>query len=485
MDLLNTAVAAFAHRAIAERNRDLLASEALAYLTAALEAERAELFVVSADGTSLDVVQRFPAARGVAPQSIPARGESIAAEAYARAGVVVRDGHAATAVECDGGICVFAVYARRPLVLEAVRNALDAIAAMYAAAVARGDAEEQLADREERLRLILDQIPAVVSTLDTDLVFTSTQGRGMAAVSAESARIVGRTLMDVIHEDEASAPIMAARKALDGVPTQYEYTWEGRAYENRMEPLRNARGDIVGIVNLGLDVTEARKAAAALRASREEVRRMSVAMNEIQENERRRIAREVHDDLGQRLTALQLDLGLLRNDVRGGRSAAAEERVAAMLVQVDETLETARRVATELRPAILDEFGFAAALRNEVESFARRSGIDVTLDVAPPDIAVESARATALYRVIQEALTNVARHAGATRVDVRVEQRGGRIETEVRDDGRGITDAELANGAALGLISIRERVFAFDGEVVIERVESGGTRVFVSVPFSG
>jgi len=275
--------------------------------------------------------------------------------------------------------------------------------------------------------------------------------------------------------------MIAARKVLAGVATQFEATWQGRTYENRMEPLRGAEGNIVGVVNLALDVTEKRQADEALRESREELRRLSAAMRELEENQRRRIAREIHDDLGQRLTALRLDVGLLRTELREGRTAAAEERTAAMLDLVDETLTTARRVAMELRPAILDDFGFAAAVEHEVESFARRSGIEISLSIRPEEISIESARATALYRVIQEALTNVVRHSGASHVDVRVETRQGRIEAEVRDNGRGITNAQ-SNGAGLGLIGIRERILAFDGNVRIEGLENGGTRVFVSVP---
>ena len=482
MPLLNEAVAAFAHRAISERNPEILASEALSYLAAGVKAERAELLTVSADGRSLEVVQRFPAPRGAAAEAIPARGESVAAEAYARGGVVVREHEAAAAVDCDGRLCIFAVYAPDRSFSAETRNGLDAIGAMYAAAFARGRAETQLADRESRLQLILNQIPAIVSTLDANLVFTSAQGRAVAALPAENARLVGRTLAEVVGGDETSLPVKAARNVLVGYSTQFEYTWQGRKYENRMEPLHDVEGNIVGVVNLGFDVTETRKAEAALRESREELRRMSAAMNQLQENERRRIAREIHDDLGQRLTALRLDLGLLRSDLHEGRAAAAEERTAAMLGLVDETLDTARRVAMELRSAILDDFGFAAAIEHEVESFIRRSGIEVSLTIEPPELAVESARAAVLYRIIQEALTNVARHAGATHVDVRVEQRAGRIEAEVRDNGRGIRDAELVRHDALGLIGIRERIFAVDGDVDIGRMEDGGTRVSVSIP---
>jgi two-component system sensor histidine kinase UhpB len=249
-----------------------------------------------------------------------------------------------------------------------------------------------------------------------------------------------------------------------------------------MEPMRDADGRVRGIVNLSVDVTEKRQAEAALRESREELRRLSAAMYQIQENERRRIAREIHDDLGQRLTALRLDLGLLRGELHDGRTVEADTRTAAMLDLVDETLDTARRVAGELRPAILDDFGFAAAIEHKMMRFARRTNIDTALKIEPQDIDIEPARAMALYRVILEALTNVARHSAATRVEVRVEKLEGRVEAEVRDNGRGITAEELSHPSALGLIGIRERILAFDGTVLIERLEEGGTRVLVSVP---
>ena len=489
--MLNAAVAAFAHRAISERNPELLAAEALAYVAAGLEADRAELYVVGDGGELLELTHRFPAFHGGAAESLPARGSSVAAEALRRGGIVDRtleepstDRYAvATAVPCGECVCVFVAYSRRRPFGEEARNGLDAIAAMYSAAMARCHAEAQLVDGESRLRLILDQIPAIISTLDADLVFTSVRGAALAALSADAAAAaVGRSLSDVVGGDETALPIVVARGVLAGTPAVWEWTWNDRTFENRMEPLRDGEGHIVGVVNLGIDVTEKRLADAALHASREELRRLSAAMNQLQENQRRRIAREIHDDLGQRLTALRLDVGLLGAELRDGLTAAAEQRTGAMLELIDETLTTARRLAMELRPAILDDFGFAAAIEHEVESFARRSGMEVTLRIEPEDIAIESARATAIYRIVQEALTNVARHSGARHVEVRVERREGRVEAEVRDDGRGITDDELHGAGALGLIGIRERMFAFDGDATIERIAGGGTRVYVSVP---
>jgi signal transduction histidine kinase len=206
-------------------------------------------------------------------------------------------------------------------------------------------------------------------------------------------------------------------------------------------------------------------------------------MEQIKENERRRIAREIHDELGQRLTALRLDLGLLRSDLRQRKRNAVEARIQTMLNLIDETIATVRRVATELRPAVLDDFGLRAAIEQELATFSERTGITFALAVLPEDLAIGGEIAGALYRIAKESLTNAARHSGATRIDVRLELIGQRIELELRDNGRGISKDEAKSVSTLGLLGLRERAFAFGGEVEIEGIPGQGTRVFVSIPY--
>lgn len=219
---------------------------------------------------------------------------------------------------------------------------------------------------------------------------------------------------------------------------------------------------------------------SALRQSREQLRRLTAEMHQIQENERRRIARELHDEMGQRLTTLRLDLGLLRAELRNEKPVEAEQRIATMFAVIDETISTVRRLATELRPAILDDFGFRAAVEQELAAFHKRTGIATSMAFDPQELTVGHDRATALYRIIQEALTNVARHSAATRVECTVESREGRIHAVVRDNGRGITEEEALT--RLGLVGMRERALTLGGVAVIENIPGGGTQVAVSIP---
>jgi PAS domain-containing protein len=258
MDLLNAAVAAFAYRAMSERNSEILATEALSYIAAGLQADRVDLYALAAGRRTLELKHRFPMPREAVEESLPLDGPSIAAEAAARrTGIVRREGDgygAATAIDCDGGTCVFAAYARQQPFVDAVRTGFDAIAALYAAATVRCNAEARLVEGENRLRMIVDQLPAIVFTMDMSLVLTMARGAGLGKGTAEAAAMVGRSLAEVVGGEDA-APAEMARQCLTGVPAQFEWTWEGRRFENHMQPLLDD-GEIVGVINLGIDVTE-------------------------------------------------------------------------------------------------------------------------------------------------------------------------------------------------------------------------------------
>jgi signal transduction histidine kinase len=201
----------------------------------------------------------------------------------------------------------------------------------------------------------------------------------------------------------------------------------------------------------------------------------------VQEQERTRIAREIHDDLGQSLTALKMDVvGLMqRTSDTSPAGAAIRERV---LTTLDATVKSVQRIASELRPSILDDLGLAAAVESEARSFEERTGIEC--EVSLPDEAgrVSSVVASAVYRIIQEALTNVARHSNAARVELRVRFRDSDVLVEVRDDGRGITSQEVGSARSLGLIGIRERAELVGGSARFEGIAGRGTIVSIRIP---
>ena len=201
----------------------------------------------------------------------------------------------------------------------------------------------------------------------------------------------------------------------------------------------------------------------------------------VQEEERTRIARELHDDLGQSLTALKMDVGGLL--AMAPASAASEPLRNRITRTLDETVTSVQRISSELRPSVLDDLGLLPAIEAEASRFEQRTGIECELSLADEtQLHLDAAAVTAIYRIVQEALTNVSRHANASRVELRLRQRRDELLLEIRDDGRGITAEEVRDPFSLGLIGIRERAAFAGGTVHIEGVGGRGTIVSVRIP---
>ncbi len=224
-----------------------------------------------------------------------------------------------------------------------------------------------------------------------------------------------------------------------------------------------------------------KKAEEQLRRSEEQLRALSARLLSVQEEERTRLAREIHDELGAALTALKMDLAWA--DQRLPRNLKwLQRKIQAMIHLVDGTVQAVRRIATALRPGVLDHLGLVAAVEWQVREFQERTGLTCVFTNTPEDIVVDGARATTVFRICQEALTNVARHANAARVDLSLRQAGTDLRLEVRDNGRGIPKEAIADPKSLGLIGMRERVLPWGGDVQIKRVPSKGTVVTVHIP---
>jgi PAS domain S-box-containing protein len=230
------------------------------------------------------------------------------------------------------------------------------------------------------------------------------------------------------------------------------------------------------------DITLRKQAEDALRQSQRELRELSARVLEAREEEKTRIARELHDELGQLLTALKMDLGWLRERLPDGELAHRAGEMGALL---DRTVGATRRIMADLRPMMLDDLGLGDAAAWLVDDFAKRSGIACRIELAEDLQEVSKAVATAVYRAIQESLTNIARHAGAKNAWVNVAMDEGELQVEVEDDGRGIAAADLAKARSLGLRGMRERISFLGGSLEIGRAPRGGTRVRLCVPLRG
>ena len=243
-------------------------------------------------------------------------------------------------------------------------------------------------------------------------------------------------------------------------------------------PVISEAGDVVERYGVIMDVTERKRAEAELQRSRDQLRALAARVQNVREEERTRVAREIHDELGQALTAIKIDLSA----VLGGRPTNGKKQSESILKLVDEAIQSVRRIATELRPVVLDELGLVAAVDWASEEFQARTGIKCRLDLPQDDVVNEPERATALFRIFQETLTNVARHANATQVYVRLAKEDGNLTLEVHDNGKGVSDVQLSAASSLGILGMRERALLLGGELSISGAAGMGTTVIARIP---
>ncbi|HET9761879.1 MAG TPA: MASE4 domain-containing protein [Casimicrobiaceae bacterium] len=229
------------------------------------------------------------------------------------------------------------------------------------------------------------------------------------------------------------------------------------------------------------DVTERLRSEEALRRSKEDLYEMATVSATAREQEKSRIARELHDELAQSLTALRMDVAWL-----GQRGVAPDSpsaaKLAAMETMLDRMVAATRRIAADLRPLMLDDLGLVPAAQWLVENFKDRHGIACEIDVAPPDLELQDPQATAVFRIMQESLVNVARHAQASRVDVTLERANGEIRLRVADDGRGFDTNQARKANSFGLVGLRERANLVEGRISIDSAPGRGTIVEVRIP---
>jgi PAS domain S-box-containing protein len=234
------------------------------------------------------------------------------------------------------------------------------------------------------------------------------------------------------------------------------------------------------------DVTEQRQAEQALENSRRQLRALSARLQSVREEERARVAREIHDELGQVLTALKINLDWLERKlgVRDNDPSLNPllDRVVESAEIADSAISSVQKIASELRPSSLDNLGLAASLEHEAQRFQQRTGIACHVKLPADSLEVPAEAATAVFRIFQEALTNVARHAQATEVSAALESEADQVMLQVEDNGRGIRPEALTDKKSLGLLGMRERAAVLGGEVTIVAIQPSGTRVMLRLP---
>jgi PAS domain S-box-containing protein len=352
-------------------------------------------------------------------------------------------------------------------------------------------AYEALKQAEDRIRLVIDTIPTMAWSLRPDgvLDFVNQRwldytGLSFAEAMADPKRIMHpedlskttqKWLLNMAagepHEDE-----MRLRRA-DG-----EYRW----FLIRTVPLLDQQGNIAKWYGTCTEIEDRKDAEQKLRDSGEQLRALTARLESLREEERMRISREIHDELGQRLTGLRMDLLRAERKLEELQGSPAVNSLLDTLVSATELADgltaAIQEIAADLRPGVLDKLGLGAALHYEGRRFLERSGISCEVRSPETEPSLSAEVSTALFRIFQECLTNIVRHARASRVEAALKLEDGWVTLRVQDNGRGITQAEVANAESLGLLGMKERTALLGGEIVFQRDPQAGTIVTARVP---
>jgi PAS domain S-box-containing protein len=361
---------------------------------------------------------------------------------------------------------------------------------LAAIAIERNYAETLLRESEKRYRDIFDNTPDVIARFDSKCRFMYVNPAMEGMLDLSQGALLGRTFRQVSPRSGLARSFQSRVEQVlrSGQAGEAELTLDMPAgqdsepvcYQVRLVPERDQSGALVGILTVGRNVSAWRAAERRLKESHAQLRLLSSRRETTREEERKHIAREIHDELGQQLSALRMGISLLRLQF-GNDQPLLVERIQALMLRVDEILQVVRNVATSLRPSALN-MGLTSALEWLVSEFIHSTGIDCRLRAPSTRLALDDERATAIFRVIQESLTNVGRHSHASRVNIHLEHDAEHLQIVVCDDGRGFDPQQLPKGT-LGLLGMRERGHMVGGTVIIDSAPGQGTRVRVYIPF--
>jgi PAS domain S-box-containing protein len=330
-------------------------------------------------------------------------------------------------------------------------------------------------------RTTFDAISDAVCLLDSHGKIIRCNNAMLKLLGKPFSQVTNHHCWEVMHgvsEAPHSCPIALAGKTNH---RESEVMFKDSCWFNiSVDPLFDEDGHFLGGVHIMSDITDRMHIQNELQDSREQLRNLTAYLESVREQERTNIAREIHDELAQALTALKMDLSWLNHKLPGEEGSLIE-KTKSMNSLIDSTIHTVKRISAELRPGILDDLGLVAAIEWQTEEFQNRTGISCHVIVDPDDIAVDQDLATAIFRIFQETLTNVARHARATRVTVNLKKRAGKLTLRVKDNGIGITEEQISDSRSFGLIGMHERVIPWDGKISLKGIPDKGTTVIVSV----
>lgn len=380
----------------------------------------------------------------------------------------------------------FGVYLQQPgepsdSDLETIRHASH----LAAIAIERRQMEASLRKSEQDFRALAEHSPDYVSRYDSRCRRVYVNPTMQEIFGLPEDQILGKTPVEL-------SPIPASREFMDILQEvlsshrEREWEFEFRVSESdlhwghmRIVPEFDMDGNVANVLAIGRDFTELKNAEIKLEATQAELRELAAYREKAREDERKHIARELHDELGQMLSAIRMEVSLLKMQ-KDHTGKQFQDKMQSIVELVDRTIRSVRNVVVMLRPVALER-GVVAALKWLVDEFSNQARISCSLNISDENLDIDEEHGIAIFRIVQESLTNVAKHSGASKVRVVLETKGEGYHLTIDDNGKGF-DPAVQKDKSMGLIGIRERVFRLGGELKIDSQTNKGTTLDVTLP---
>jgi PAS domain S-box-containing protein len=365
-------------------------------------------------------------------------------------------------------------------------NSRPAVQVSYMDITGRCEAEAALRESESRFRTLMENAPVAIGISRPGEADYRNRAHVQMFGYEDAGELAGRSFSDQIaprFRKEATERVLRRKR---GLPAETEFESVGLRKDGTEFPFRAAftvldLGDGPASVAFITDITAQKDYEQKLGDSHLKLRNLATHLLSAREAERKSVAREIHDELGQLLTALKMDLRWIEKRL-GSFSHGVPEKIKGTLDLVDQTIDIVHRISSNLRPVMLDDLGLPAAIEWLGGEFSRRTGISCVTEVTLHESRIGGNSATALFRIVQESLSNVGRHSRASHTSILLRESNGRLEIIVQDDGIGITAEQAAASTSFGLIGLRERIEGLNGEMTVRGQKGKGTTVHITIP---
>ncbi len=349
-------------------------------------------------------------------------------------------------------------------------------------------AEEALKESESYLRTILDTEPECVKVLNSKGELLSMNPAGLAMIEADNEQqVLGHRMTELVDEKYRAGFSSLSTEVFNGQSGTFEFEVTGlkgghRWLETQAVPLKDTAGKTINLLGVTRDITERKKAEEEITNTTEQLRQLTAHLQNIREEERKRIGREIHDELGQQLTAIKMDTVWIDKQIPA-ETSVVKDKLQNILELLDGSHQSVRKILNELRPAVLDDNGLLEALQWQERQFTESTGTPVHFASNQSSLKVPQETATCIFRVYQESLTNIMRYAGAGKVVSSLNIINDSIILAIEDDGKGFDVVAVQNKKSFGLLGMKERVHSLNGKIDLISSPGKGTKIVIRLPY--